>query len=192
MKKLMAVLAVVPMVAMAEMKIGTVEMMTLVRNHKSYESNKQFLSASEKESQAKLDSMRKDIEKIEADGRKLAEEAQNPMLAESRRKELEKQLIEIQKKYVAGQQALRSEAMRAQQDLQSMETKFLKITSDDLRKTINAFAEKNKYDLIIDSSAAPYSKKNIDCTDGVLKEMGVDPAKAIKSPADETNADESK
>ena len=192
MKKLMAVLAVVPLVAMADMKLGTLDMMVLVRNHKSYESNKQFLSATEKESQAKLDSMRKDIEKIEDEGRKLAEEAQNPMLAASKRQELEKKLVDIQKKYVAGQQALRSEAMRAQQDLQAMETKFLKITSDDLRKTISAYAEKNGYDLIVDASAAPYAKKSIDCTDGVLKEMGVDPAKAIKSPADEKKTDEGK
>ena len=171
--------------ANADMKIGTVDMMTLVRNHKSYESNKRFLSDSEKESTARLDSMRKDVEKIQAEGQKLAEEAQNPMLAASKRQELEKQLVEIQKKFIAGQQQLRNEAMRAQQDLQATETKFLKITGEDLRKTINEFAEKNGYDLVIDSSAVPFSRPAYDVTDGVLKTMGVDPAKAVKPGKDE-------
>lgn len=185
MKKLVIALALVPALVMADMKIGTVDMMTLVRNHKSYESNKRFLSDSEKESTARLDSMRKDVEKIQADGQKLAEEAQNPMLAAGKRQELEKQLVEIQKKFIAGQQQLRNEAMRAQQDLQATETKFLKITGEDLRKTINEFAEKNGYDLVIDSSAVPFSKPAYDVTDGVLKTMGVDPAKAVKPGKDE-------
>ena len=186
MKKLVFAFAIVPALVMADMKIGVVEMMTLVRNHKSYESNKRFLTDSEKESQARLESKRKEVEKIQADGQKLAEEAQNPMLAAARRQELEKQLIEIQKKFVAGQQQLRSEAMRAQQDLQAMETKFLKITGEDLRKTINEFAEKNGYDLVVDSSAVPYFKPAYDVTDGVLKAMGVDPDKAVKPGKEET------
>ena len=195
MKKLVLSLALVPCLAFsaaAAMKIGTVEMMTLVRNHKSYETNKRFLTDSEKESQARLDSMKKDLEKLQSDGQKLAEEAQNPMLAESKRKELEKQLVDIQKKFVGGQQALRSEAMRAQQELQSTESKFLKITSDDLHKVIDEFAEKQGYDLILDTTAAPFSKKSLDCTDGVLKAMGVDPAKAVKPGKDSGKKDESK
>jgi len=192
MKKLALALALVPALALADMKIGTVEMMTLVRNHKSYENNKRFLSDSEKESQAKLESMRTDVEKIQAEGQKLAEEAQNPMLAAGKRQELEKKLVDIQKKFVAGQQALRSEAMRAQQSLQENEAKFLKITGEDLRKVINGFAEKNGYDLIIDSSALPYSKKSLDVTDGVLKAMGVDPAKAVKPDKDGKKSNEGK
>ena len=192
MKKLAIALALVPALAMADMKIGTVEMMTLVRNHKSYESNKRFLTDSEKDSQARLDSLRKDVERIQADGQKLAEEAQNPMLAAGKRQEIEKQLVEIQKKFVAGQQHLRNEAMRAQQDLQATEAKFLKITGEDLRKTIREFAEQNGYDLIVDSTAVPYSKPSYDVTDGVLKAMGVDPAKAVKPGSDEAKKNEGK
>ena len=36
MKKLAVALALIPAVALADLKIGTVEMMTLVRNHNSY------------------------------------------------------------------------------------------------------------------------------------------------------------
>ena len=187
MKKLVFALALVPAFVMADMKIGAVEMMTLVRNHKSYESNKRFLTDSEKESSARLDSMRKEVDKIQAEGQKLAEEAQNPMLAAGKRQETEKQLVEIQKKYVSAQQQLRSEAMRAQQDLQATEAKFLKITGEDLRKVINEFAEKNGYDMVVDSSAVPYFKPAYNVTDAVLKEMGVDPAKAVKPGKEESN-----
>ena len=171
--------------AMADVKIGTVDMLTLVRNHKSYETNKKFLTDSEKESQDKIEGMRGEVEKLETEGRKLAEEAQNPMLAAGKRQELEKKLIEIQKKYVGAQQAIRSEAMRAQQDLQGMEAKFLKITGDDLRKVIREFAEKNGYDLIVDVTAAPYSKKSLDVTDGVLTAMGGDPRTAKRADKEE-------
>ena len=157
MKKLVIALALVPAIAMADLKIGTVEIGILIRNHKSYETNKRFLDDSEKESQARLESMRKDLEKVQADGQKIADEAQNPMLAAGRRQELEKRLMEIQKKLISGQQALRGEAMRAQQDLQSTEAKFQKIMGDDLRKVISDFAATNGYDLVIDSSAVPYS-----------------------------------
>ena len=193
MKKLVIALALVPALAMAELKIGTVEIGILIRNHKSYETNKRFLNDSEKETQARLDSMRKDLEKIQADGQKLAEEAQNPMLAAGRRQELEKQLIEIQKKFVSGQQTLRNEAMRAQQDLQSTEAKFQKIMGDDLRKVISEFAATNGYDLVIDTTVIPYSNKSLDVTDGVLKLMGVDPEKAVKpGKEEEKKSDEGK
>lgn len=185
MKKLAVALALIPAVALADLKIGTVEMMTLVRNHKSYESNKRFLTDSEKESSSRIESMRKEVEKIQEEGQKLAEEAQNPMIAAGRRQEIEKQLVEIQKKYIAGQQQLRNEAMRAQQDLQTTEAKFLKITGDDLRKVIGEFAAKNNYDLVVDSTAVPYFKAELDVTDEVLKSMGVDPEKAVKPGKEE-------
>ena len=185
MKKLAVALALIPAVALADLKIGTVEMMTLVRNHKSYESNKRFLTDSEKESSSRIESMRKEVEKIQEEGQKLAEEAQNPMIAAGRRQEIEKQLVEIQKKYIAGQQQLRNEAMRAQQDLQTTEAKFLKITGDDLRKVIGEFAAKNNYDLVVDSTAVPYFKSELDVTDEVLKSMGVDPEKAVKPGKEE-------
>lgn len=185
MKKLAVALALIPAVALADLKIGTVEMMTLVRNHKSYESNRRFLTDSEKESSSRIESMRKEVEKIQEEGQKLAEEAQNPMIAAGRRQEIEKQLVEIQKKYIAGQQQLRNEAMRAQQDLQTTEAKFLKITGDDLRKVIGEFAAKNNYDLVVDSTAVPYFKAELDVTDEVLKSMGVDPEKAVKPGKEE-------
>ncbi len=47
-----------------------------------------------------------------------------------------------------------------------------------MKKRIADFAKKNDYDLVLDSSAAIYSDKDMDVTDAVLEEMGVDPKAA--------------
>ena len=68
--------------------------------------------------------------------------------------------------------------MRFRQDLQDLEGRLLKTTTDDLRKRINKFAEENGYDLILDTNAVPYAKPAYSVTDELLKAMGVDPGKA--------------
>jgi Skp family chaperone for outer membrane proteins len=89
-------------------------------------------------------------------------------------------MIDIQNRFFAGQQKLRSEMMRSQQELQALEGRLLKTTTDDINNRIAKFADANGYDMIIDGSAVRFSKKSFDVTDSILKEMGVDPAKAKK------------
>lgn len=179
MKKLIAVaLVAICSAAFADIKVGTVEMVVLVRNHKSYESNKKFLQGAEKDYQRKLDQMRAEIDAIQDEGKKVADQAKNPMLAQAAKDKIEQELIEIQNRYVAAQQRLRSEAMDSQQKLQESESRLLKITTDDIRKVVNSFAEKNGYDLIVESTVTAYAKKSLDVTDAILKEMGVDPKTA--------------
>ena len=71
-------------------------------------------------------------------------------------------------------------AITALLDLQALEGRLLKATTEDLRKRINAFAESEGYDLIVDATAAPFSKKELDVTPEILKAMGVDPEKALE------------
>ena len=184
MKKLVfCAMSLAAAVAFGEMKIGTVDMLTLVRNHKSYETNKQTLTDTEKDYQKKLDREKGELEKIQDDGRKLAEQTRNPMLSEAAKQKLEKDLMDIQTRFLQGQQRLRQEAMRSQQELQDLEGRLLKRTTEDLRKNINDFAESNGYDFIFDASAVPFAKRAYDVTPGVLKKMGVDPAKAVTAKA---------
>ena len=68
--------------------------------------------------------------------------------------------------------------MRNQQQLADREAKLLKAEASDLKKKITTFAGKNGYDLILDSAAAIFHSKDLDVTDAVLKEMGVDPKAA--------------
>ena len=76
------------------------------------------------------------------------------------------------------EQRYRSEAMRCRQDLQDLEGRLLKTTTDDLRKRIAKFASAKGYDLVIDRNAAAYAVPALDVTDEMLKDLGVDPKDA--------------
>lgn len=179
MKKLIFALAVTTALgASAAMKFGTVEMLTLVRNHPNYDSNKTLLTTTEKDYKKKLDVIKGDLDKIQEEGKKLAEQARNPMLSANAKQKLEKDMMEVQGKYLAAQQRLRQEMGRSQQDLQDLEARLLRTTSDDIRKRVKKYAEEKGYDVIADSSAMVFSKKEFDVTPAILKAMGVDPATA--------------
>jgi Skp family chaperone for outer membrane proteins len=179
MKKLVMMTAIAAAVtAFADMKVGTVDMMALVRNHSSYEPNKKLLTETEKDYTRKLDAMKAEIDEIQEDGKKVADQLRNPLLAQTAKTKLEKDLVDIQNKYIAGQQRLRNEMMRSQQDLQDLEGRLLKATTEDLRERITAFAEDNDYDMIVDITAAPFAKQSLDVTPDLLKAMGVNPDKA--------------
>ena len=162
----------------AETKFGTVDLMLLVKNHPNYDSNKTLLSSTDKDYQKRLDAIKADGEKMQEEGKKLAEQLRNPMLTAKAKTDIENQLMDIQKKLMAIEQRYRSEAMRSRQELQDLESRLLKTTTDDLRKRIAKFAEANGYDFVLDVNAAPYSKAGFDVTDALLKELGVDPKEA--------------
>ena len=179
MKKLIfAAFAAAAIPAGAETKIGTVDLLLLVRNHPDYERNKTFLSDKDKEGQKKLDEIKKEGDELQAEGKKLAEQFRNPMLAEKAKQDLERQLLDIQQKLAKVEQNYRAEAMRIRDDLQGDEARMLKSTTEDLRRRIAKFAEQGGYDLIVDRAAVPYSRKSFDVTDDLLKEMGVEPRNA--------------
>ena len=109
MKKMMlGMMALCAATAFGDMKIGTVDMMVLVRNHKSYDTNKKMLQDSEKDYQKELDSMKAELDALQDEGKKVADQARNPMISQSQKDKIEKELLDIQNKYVAGQQKLRT------------------------------------------------------------------------------------
>ena len=180
MKKLtlLAALTLTSLVASADMKIGTVDLMLLIRNHPNYESNKSLLASTDKDYQKKVEVIKDEGEKLQAEGKKLAEQFRNPMLAAKAKADTEKQLMEIQQKLIGVEQRYRAEVSRCRQDLQDLESRLLKATTEDLRKRLAKFAEAKDYDLIVDKTAAPFAKASLDVTDEVLKEMGVEPKDA--------------
>ena len=184
-KVFLAMTVVAAMAASAEMKFGMVDLMALIRNHPNYDSNKELLTSTDKDYQKKLEVIKSEGDKLQEEGKKLAEQMRNPMLADKAKADVEKQLMEIQQKLIGIEQRYRSEAMRSRQDLQDLEGRLLKTTTDDLRKRVGKFAEQNGYDMIIDRSATPFAKKELDVTDEILKAMGVD-------PKDKKGADEGK
>ena len=162
----------------AEMKIGTVDLMLLVKNHPNYESNKTLLTSTDKDYQKKLEGIKAEGDKVQDEGKKLMEQMRNPMLTAKAKADVEKQLTDIQQQLMGIEQRYRSEAMRCRQDLQDLEGRLLKTTTDDLRKRIAKYASAKGYDLIIDKNATAYSAQTLDVTDEMLKELGVDPKEA--------------
>ena len=184
MKKLMfAALTLAACTSFADMKVATVEMIKLVRNHPNYDSNKALLESTDKDYQKKLDSIKAEGEKLQGEGKKLVEQLRNPMLAAKAKADLEKQVGEIQQKLMTIEQRYRSEMSRCRQDMQDLEGRLLKTTTDDLRKRIAKFADEKGYDFIFDANAIPFGKPSYNVTDALLKSMGVDPATA-KGEAD--------
>lgn len=171
----------------AETKIGTVDMVLLVRNHVDYAKNKRLLTSTEADYKKKLDSMKTDLQSIQDEGRKLADELRNPMLSDATKKSLENRLVEIQNRFIKAQQDIRNEAMTSEQQLSEMEARLLRFQAQDIKAKIQKFAESAGYDIILDSSATLFAKKEQDVTDGVLKEMGVDPEKARAEAEKEKN-----
>ena len=179
MKKLIFAMALTAATgAFAELKIGTVDLMLLVRNHPSYESNKTLLTSTDKDYQKKVEAIKAEGDKLQDEGKKIADQMRNPMLTAKAKTDIENQLMDIQKKLMAIEQRYRSEAMRCRQDLQDLEARLLKTTTDDLRKRIAKFAADQDYDFILDANAAPYAKPTFSVTEAILKDMGVDPANA--------------
>ena len=179
MKKLVLAMAMAAaMAATAEMKVGYVDMLLLVRNHPNYDSNKALLTSTDKDYQKKLEAIKAEGDKLQDEGKKLVDQMRNPMLTAKAKADVEKELAGLQQKLIGIEQRYRSEALRSRQDLQDLEGRLLKTTTDNLRKRIARYAEANGYDLILDSNATAYAKPAFDVTDGMLKELGVDPKDA--------------
>lgn len=181
-KLLVAVAAVAAMSAWADLKVGTVDMMKLVKEHPQYEYNKKLLEGKESDLQKKMDRLRADLEAIQEEGKKAADQLKNPMLAQAAKDKVESELMEIQKRFLTAQQKLREEAMKSQEQLQELEADLLKVTTKDLHEKIDAFAQANGYDLILDAAVTPFAKKEMDVTDAVQKTVAAGAAKKAAVP----------
>ena len=177
-KVLFAVAMAAAMAATAEMKVGYVDMLLLVRNHPNYDSNKALLTSTDKDYQKKLEGVKSEGDKLQDEGKKLMEQMRNPMLTAKAKADVERQLGDIQQKLMGIEQRYRSEAMRCRQDLQDLEGRLLKTTTEDLRKRLGAYAGENGYDFIYDANAVPFAKPEYDVTNEMLKKLGVDPKDA--------------
>ena len=183
---LAAAVAALSLTALAGgLKIGTVDMMLLVRNHPSYESNKELLKSTEKDYQKELDAMQSTLQDIQDEGKSVADELKNPMLSEAAKKASEKKIMDIQQRFVRQQQELRKKAMDNQEALSKLEARLLKSQAEDLKKRIARFAEREDYDLVMESAAALWAKSDLDVTDEILTDMNVDPKAARAKDKDE-------
>ena len=192
MKKIMTMAAMVAALTVAaELKIGTVNMVDLVRLHPNHESNRALVKTTDSEYKAKLDAKQDELKEIADEGKKSQSDLQNPMLSTQARAAAQKKLEGIQKRFLDGQQEMRQMATRFQNDLGELESRLIKLETDDIRAKISANAKEHDYDLIADHTILAFAKESFDVTDEILKAMGVDPAKR-KEKKEKTKADAGK
>ena len=178
MKKIVVLAATVAALTVAaEMKVGTVNMVDLVRLHPQHESNRTLVKTTDTDYKAKLDAKQDELKEIADEGKKAQGDLQNPMLSAQARAAAQKKLEGIQKRFLEGQQEMRQMATRFQGDLSDLESRLIKMETDDIRAKISAYAKEKGYDFIADSTMLAFAKESYDVTDAFLKSMGVDPAK---------------
>lgn len=171
-----------------EMKVATVDVLVLLRNHPDYARNEKFMETKSQDLEEKGEAIKAEGEALQAEGRKLVEQLRNPMLNEKAKAEIEKKVQTIQQKLMEIEQHYRTEMMRGSQDLQDDRARLMKATSDDLKETLKVYAEKKGYDLILDTNIVAYAKDSFDVTKEVLAEMGVDSTKKDVSDKKEAPA----
>ncbi len=178
MKKILMTLALAATTcAMAELKLATVNMVDLVRLHPNHESNKTLVKSTDKDYKAKLERQQEAAKAIAEEGKKIQSDLMNPMLSASAKAEAQKKIEDVQRRFLGAQQELRAAAQHYQNELSDLETRLLKLETEDIRAKINAYAKANDYDVIADSTMLAFSKDSLDVTDEILKAMNVDPAK---------------
>ena len=176
----------------AEMKIGTVNMVDLVRLHPNHESNRTLVKTTDTEYKAKLDAKQEELKEIADEGKKAQSDLQNPMLSTQARTAAQKKLEGVQKRFLDGQQEMRQMATRFQNDLGELESRLIKLETDDIRAKINAYAKEHGYDFIADGTMLAFAKESYDVTDEILKSMNVDPAKRKEKKEKEKKSDAGK
>ena len=161
----------------AELKIGTVNMVDLVKLHPSYESNRNLLKSTDKDYKDKLDKRQEDIKAIADEGKKAQEDLSNPMLSAASKASAQKKLESVQRRYIAARQDLENDIRHYQSELADLESRLMKLQTDDIRAKISEYAKANGFDMIIDSTMLAFSKESFEVTDDILRAMNVDPAK---------------
>tara|TARA_Y100000588_G_C14022626_1_gene824976 strand:- start:376 stop:876 length:501 start_codon:yes stop_codon:yes gene_type:complete len=100
-------------------------------------------------------SLKKDMEKFKRD---------STVMSKSERQKLEKKIVESQQKFERQGQEYQQELSKAHNE--AMEAFYSKV-----RSAIAKVAEKDKYELVLQKDAAPFSAPKLDVTDKVLKQI---------------------
>ena len=83
-------------------------------------------------------------------------------------------------------------ATRFQGDLSELESRLIKLETEEIRAKISAYAKEHGYDFIADSTMLAFAKESYDVTDEILKSMNVDPAKRKEKKEKEKKSDAGK
>ena len=157
----------------AGMKIGTVNLEILIKNHPSHESNRTLVKSTADDYRKKMDARQERAKSFVDEGKKLQSDWQNPMLSATAKADIQKKLEDVQRKMFALQQEMRAEDQRYQEELADLQQRLFKIEKKDIEAHLAEFAKDAGYDMILDIAACGFAKPGLDVTDSVLKKMGV-------------------
>lgn len=176
-KTLIGLSLVASLAAVADLKVGTVNMVHLVELHPTHESNKTLVKSTHDDYKAKLEAKQDALKEMADEAKKVYDDMQNPMLSASAKAEAQKKLETIQQKGNAARQDLFKAEQHYREEMNDLETRLLKLETSDIRAKISAYAKEKGYDLIIDATMAAYANDTLDVTDDILRALKVDPAK---------------
>ena len=140
-------------------KIGVVDLQKIMQTSSQMKGIQQKLETEFKPRRDKLvameEGLKKDMEKFKRD---------SSVLSQSQKKEMEK-------KIVATQQTFEREGQQYQQELSTAHNDAMEELYSKIRKAISKVAEAEKFDLVLQKDAAPFSVSKLDVTDLVIKQI---------------------
>ena len=142
------------------MKVGVIDMRTIVSTAPQAKTAMEKLK---KEFKAREEQMISAEKALKEKSEKLQRNAS--VMGEAEKAKLEKDVMAGQRDLQRLQSEIREDAtLRQQEEMKKIITR--------VNGTVQDIAKKEKYDLIIHSEAAPFSNKQLDITDKVIKAMG--------------------
>lgn len=140
-------------------KIGVVDLQKIMQTSSQMKGIQAKLEKEFKPRRDKLvameEGLKKDMEKFKRD---------SAVLSQTQKKDMER-------KIVATQQAFEREGQQYQQELSTAHNEAMEDLYGKIRKAISKVAETDKFDLILQKDAAPFSVSKLDVTDRVIKQI---------------------
>jgi len=140
-------------------KVGVVDLQKIMQTSSQMKSIQEKLEKEFKPRRDKLvameETLKQDMEKFKRD---------SAILSAAQKKDLEK-------KIVASQQTFEREGQQYQQELSTAHNEAMEELYGKIRKAITKVAEAEKYDLILQKDAAPFTIEKLDITDSVMKQI---------------------
>lgn len=140
-------------------KIGVVDLQKIMQTSTQMKAIQEKLEKEFKPRRDKLvameDGLKKDMEKFKRD---------TAIMSQTQRKDLEKQIVSTQQQF-------EREGQQYQQELSTAHNESMEEFYNKIRAAIAKVAESEKYDLVFQKDAAPFSVEKLDVTAKVMQEI---------------------
>ncbi|WP_133127923.1 OmpH family outer membrane protein [Legionella nagasakiensis] len=140
-------------------KIGVVDLQKIMQTSTQMKTIQEKLEKEFKPRRDKLiameEDLKKDMEKFKRD---------SAVMSQAKRKELEKKIVGTQQKF-------EREGQQYQQELSTAHNEAMEEFYNKIRAAIAKVAENDKYDIVLQKDAAPFSADKLDVTSKVMKEI---------------------